>query len=166
MFLSIFDVLISGSGRRVRTRLGRCSRPTTSSRRCATGRGEPPKADAPARIEATLHGSLAFTGKGHATDRAVILGLLGFRPETLDPDEAERRLAALREPEVMDDLFQPRGASCEGRQAVLGEALGEDLPPTGRCITPEASHHDLEFDAPTTERQVGGTALVAALDAT
>ena len=48
-------------------------------------------------LRASLHGSLAFTGKGHATDRAVILGLLGFRPETLDPDEAERRLAALRE---------------------------------------------------------------------
>lgn len=70
------------------------------------------------------------------------------------------------EPEVMDDLLQPRGASCEGRQDVLGEALGEDLPPTGSRVTPEASHHDLEFDAPTTERQVGGTALVAALDAT
>jgi hypothetical protein len=66
----------------------------------------------------------------------------------------------------MDDLLQPRGASREGRQDVLGEALGEDSPPTGRCVTPEASHHDLEFDATTTKRQVGGTALVAALDAT
>ena len=54
-----------------------------------------PGSGAPARLEASLHGSLAFTGKGHATDRAVILGLLGFRPETLDPDEAERRKADL-----------------------------------------------------------------------
>jgi L-serine dehydratase len=37
----------------------------------------------------SLHGSLAFTGKGHATDRAVILGLIGLRPDTLDPDRAE-----------------------------------------------------------------------------
>ncbi len=55
-----------------------------------------PGSGAPARLEASLHGSLAFTGKGHATDRAVILGLLGFVPETLDPDEAERRLADAR----------------------------------------------------------------------
>ena len=36
-------------------------------------------------ITVTLHGSLAFTGKGHATDKAVCLGLLGERPDTLDP---------------------------------------------------------------------------------
>ena len=49
------------------------------------------------RLRLTLHGSLAFTGKGHATDRAVALGLCGVRPETLDADEAERRLDRLRE---------------------------------------------------------------------
>ncbi len=36
------------------------------------------------RIKVSLHGSLAFTGKGHATDRAVILGLAGHSPETID----------------------------------------------------------------------------------
>ena len=35
-------------------------------------------------VRCSLHGSLAFTGKGHATDRAVILGLAGYRPETFD----------------------------------------------------------------------------------
>ena len=48
-----------------------------------------------ARVEARLHGSLAFTGKGHASDRAVRLGLLGFEPATLDADEAEAALAEL-----------------------------------------------------------------------
>jgi L-serine dehydratase len=48
------------------------------------------------RLRASLHGSLAFTGKGHATDRAVILGLLGFLPDTIDPDRAEQHEAALR----------------------------------------------------------------------
>jgi len=56
-----------------------------------------PGAGAPARLSARLHGSLAFTGKGHATDRAVLLGLMGFRPETLDPDAAEAALADLAE---------------------------------------------------------------------
>ena len=39
-----------------------------------------------ARLRCTLHGSLAFTGKGHGTDRAVILGLTGCTPDTIDPD--------------------------------------------------------------------------------
>jgi L-serine dehydratase len=44
------------------------------------------------RITATLHGSLAFTGKGHGTDRAVVLGLAGQSPETIDPDQVEQIL--------------------------------------------------------------------------
>jgi L-serine dehydratase len=42
-----------------------------------------------ARVRTTLLGSLAFTGKGHATDRAVILGLAGIKPDTLDPMQAD-----------------------------------------------------------------------------
>ena len=36
-----------------------------------------------------LQGSLALTGKGHATPKAVVLGLFGLDPETLDPDHAD-----------------------------------------------------------------------------
>ncbi|MGO4872282.1 MAG: L-serine ammonia-lyase, partial [Roseiarcus sp.] len=44
-------------------------------------------------VVVTLYGSLAFTGKGHATDKAVILGLSGQRPETIDPDRADALVA-------------------------------------------------------------------------
>jgi L-serine dehydratase len=40
----------------------------------------------------SLHGSLAFTGVGHATDRATILGSAGFLPETYDHEKAEAAL--------------------------------------------------------------------------
>ena len=40
------------------------------------------------RIQVTLFGSLAYTGVGHATDSAILLGLAGHRPETIDPDAA------------------------------------------------------------------------------
>ncbi|GHV55388.1 L-serine ammonia-lyase [Synergistales bacterium] len=40
----------------------------------------------PLRIAIDLHGSLALTGKGHATDRAAVLGLAGFDPETVGID--------------------------------------------------------------------------------
>ncbi len=47
-----------------------------------------------ASVTVTLLGSLAWTGKGHATDRAVILGLAGEAPATIDLDRAEVILAA------------------------------------------------------------------------
>ncbi len=47
------------------------------------------------RIQVELFGSLAWTGKGHGTDRAVILGLAGEIPETVDPDEADAIIAGV-----------------------------------------------------------------------
>ena len=44
-------------------------------------------------VEAHLYGSLALTGVGHATDKAVILGLMGETPQGVDPDSVEDKLA-------------------------------------------------------------------------
>ncbi len=41
------------------------------------------------KVTVELQGSLALTGAGHATPKAVVLGLCGLDPETLDPDKAE-----------------------------------------------------------------------------
>ncbi|MDX2299491.1 MAG: L-serine ammonia-lyase [Xanthomonadaceae bacterium] len=49
-----------------------------------------------ARVKAELHGSLALTGIGHGTDKAAILGLLGFVPDETDPDAAEAAVARVR----------------------------------------------------------------------
>ena len=48
------------------------------------------------RIEAKMYGSLGATGKGHGTDTAVLLGLEGQMPDTVDPDTIEERLARIR----------------------------------------------------------------------
>lgn len=45
------------------------------------------------QMSAELQGSLALTGAGHATPKAVILGLLGLEPETLDSREADTLVA-------------------------------------------------------------------------
>ncbi|MDB5425021.1 MAG: sdaA, partial [Phenylobacterium sp.] len=50
-----------------------------------------------ARVQITLYASLALTGRGHATDRAVILGLAGFQPRNLDPDAADGVVRQVRE---------------------------------------------------------------------
>ncbi len=49
------------------------------------------------RVNISLHGSLALTGVGHGTDKATILGLLGFEPDTTDPDEADAAFALAKE---------------------------------------------------------------------
>ncbi len=65
-------------------------------------------------LRGSLHGSLAFTGVGHATDRATILGLAGFVPDTYDNDKAEAALATISEtrtvsPEGLPTLaFDPK----------------------------------------------------------
>ncbi len=46
-------------------------------------------------ITAELYGSLALTGVGHATDRAVLLGLLGAAPDTVDPETVTAQLATI-----------------------------------------------------------------------
>ncbi|MGP9684442.1 L-serine ammonia-lyase [Halomonas sp. AOP25-F1-15] len=49
------------------------------------------------RLVVRLHGSLAATGIGHGTDRAVIMGLMGEVPESIDPDSIDVRLNAIDE---------------------------------------------------------------------
>lgn len=48
-------------------------------------------------VKAELYGSLALTGKGHGTDRAVVLGLMGEAPDELDPATVDARLSRVRE---------------------------------------------------------------------
>ena len=52
--------------------------------------------DATTSVQADLYGSLALTGIGHGTDRAVILGLLGEEPATTDPATMEAKLEQVR----------------------------------------------------------------------
>ena len=60
----------------------------------------PPRADV-ARVTAELFGSLGATGRGHGSDRAVMLGLAGERPESVDPDTVDARIAAVRADRVL-----------------------------------------------------------------
>jgi L-serine dehydratase len=49
-----------------------------------------------AKVTVDLYGSLALTGIGHGTDRAILLGLMGETPDTVDPAAVEQRIAAVR----------------------------------------------------------------------
>ena len=53
--------------------------------------------DRTASVIVHLYGSLALTGIGHGTDRAILLGLIGEAPDTLDPATVEGKLAEIRD---------------------------------------------------------------------
>ena len=99
MFLSVFDMFKVGVGPSSSHTMG----PMVAAARFLDRLRASPFH--PAGLRASLHGSLAFTGVGHATDRATILGLAGFEPATYDAQKAEAALAAIRETKVI----QPPG---------------------------------------------------------
>lgn len=108
MFLSIFDIFKIGIGPSSSHTVG----PMVAAARFLDdlrgAREREPGAGDAAALACSLHGSLAFTGKGHATDRAVILGLCGLAPDRLDPDEAEAAEAAVRRDGAVTPAGLPR----------------------------------------------------------
>ncbi|MGD9917563.1 MAG: L-serine ammonia-lyase [Paenirhodobacter sp.] len=91
MFLSVFDIFKVGVGPSSSHTMGPM---VAGARFLERLRASPFEAHG---LRARLYGSLAFTGKGHATDRATILGLAGFAPDTYEAEAAEAALAANRE---------------------------------------------------------------------
>jgi len=90
MNVSAFDLFKLGIGPSSSHTMG----PMTAACRFLDRLGE--GVERTARVVVTLYASLALTGRGHATDRAVILGLAGFQPRGLDPDAADQVIADVR----------------------------------------------------------------------
>ena len=79
-----------------------------------------------AEIHVSLHGSLAYTGKGHGTDSAVMLGLMGLEPETIDPDTVDGILAAIHTDKTL--ALHGAGALSFDPDTNLEFNFGEELP--------------------------------------
>jgi L-serine dehydratase len=91
MFLSVFDMFKVGIGPSSSHTMG----PMVAAGRFLDLMRASPFAFA--GVRASLHGSLAFTGVGHATDRATVLGLAGFMPESYDRGLADAAMAKIVE---------------------------------------------------------------------
>ncbi len=87
MFLSVFDLFKIG--------IGPSSSHTVGPMVAAARFLRAIKGKSGHRIKVSLHGSLAFTGKGHGTDRAVMLGLAGETPRDIDPDHVETTISGM-----------------------------------------------------------------------
>jgi L-serine dehydratase len=97
MFLSVFDLFKIGIGPSSSHTMGPMTAAARFLEELAGDDWPRPAGAAVSRLSASLHGSLAFTGIGHGTDRAVMLGLAGERPDHVDPDRVEAIINGIRD---------------------------------------------------------------------
>ncbi|MFC3503960.1 L-serine ammonia-lyase [Micromonospora krabiensis] len=90
--ISVFDLFSVGIGPSSSHTVG----PMRAARTFVTGLKADGLLVSTARVQAELFGSLGATGHGHGSDRAVLLGLVGEAPETVDTDTVADRVARIR----------------------------------------------------------------------
>jgi L-serine dehydratase len=93
MAISVFDLFKIGIG----PSSSHTGGPMAAAHKFARGLHTDGLLDRTTRVEVILYGSLGLTGKGHGSDKAVLLGLSGEKPELVDVDTIDERLAAMRE---------------------------------------------------------------------
>jgi iron-sulfur-dependent L-serine dehydratase single chain form len=91
MAISVFDLFKVGIGPSSSHTVG----PMTAARMFALTLRDEGLTDSVQRVTVTLYGSLGLTGKGHGSDKAVLLGLEGELPATVDVDAIAARLSAI-----------------------------------------------------------------------
>src|SRR3984957_1648600 len=96
--ISIFELFKIGVGPSSSHTVG----PMKIAAAFANGLVEMGAIDRIATVDVALLGSLAFTGRGHATDKAVILGLSGETPDNVDIDAAEALVGRVRETKALN----------------------------------------------------------------
>ena len=94
--ISIFDIFKRGIGPSSSHTVGPMKAARAFARQLAGADGEV------ARIAVRLYGSLAFTGRGHGTDNAVLAGLGGEEPETTDAERMHRLVQAIRADGILE----------------------------------------------------------------
>ena len=92
MELSVLDIFKIGIGPSSSHTMG----PMNAARRFVETLAARGLLDRTQTVGVQLYGSLALTGHGHCTNRAVLLGLEGLRPDTMDPAQVEPTLARIR----------------------------------------------------------------------
>ncbi|GAA4530400.1 L-serine ammonia-lyase [Amycolatopsis samaneae] len=93
MAISVFDLFSIGIGPSSSHTVG----PMRAARTFVDGLAAEGLLDGTARVQAELFGSLGATGFGHGSDKAVLLGLSGDRPEEVDTTTVPGRIAEIRE---------------------------------------------------------------------
>ena len=97
MFISIFDMFKIGIGPSSSHTLG----PMKAGKAFVDELKEKDLFDKVTRVQANVYGSLSLTGIGHSTDKAILLGLAGEEPETVDIDGISEFMKNVRSSEKL-----------------------------------------------------------------
>ena len=97
MFISIFDMFKIGIGPSSSHTLG----PMKAGKAFVDELKEKDLLDKVTRVQANVYGSLSLTGIGHSTDKAILLGLAGEEPETVDIDGISEFMKNVRSSEKL-----------------------------------------------------------------
>ena len=121
MDMSVFDLFKIGIGPSSSHTVG----PMVAARRFLVEYGP---LDQVVGVEVALYGSLALTGVGHATDKAVILGLMGETPQDVAPDAVDSKLAAIEAAGEIALLDVPAKCGEPELALALADAVAAALP--------------------------------------
>ncbi len=114
MSLSVLDIFKVGIGPSSSHTMG----PMIASHRFLNLVFEKGLLDSIEKIKVELYGSLALTGIGHCTDKAVMLGLEGELPETIDPTTMDSRIEAIQHDQALH-LFQKKRISFHPKEDLV-----------------------------------------------
>ncbi len=156
MFLSIFDIFKISVGPSSSHTMG----PMLAAARFASLAAAAPLPEGALAIGCRLYGSLAYTGEGHGTIRAVLCGLLGITPDRYEAEAVEAALAGLAETGALR-LPSGRLVAIDPRQSVHLEK-GKRLPAHPNGMTFFVSAGNAEVLAESYYSVGGGFVLTAA----
>ncbi len=122
MAVSVFDLFRIGIGPSSSHTVG----PMRAARGFVGALDEQGLLERSARVRCQLYGSLSATGRGHGSDRAVLLGWMGERPDGVDPD---------RIPGLLQQVRESRTLSLLGRHPVAFDPRHDLVLESGRALS-------------------------------
>ena len=154
MAISVFDLFSIGIGPSSSHTVG----PMRAAHKFVQGLKEDELLGEVVKVKADLYGSLGATGKGHGSDKAVMLGLEGELPETVDTGSVESRLESIRANRQLNLLGEQSISFDENKQLVMHRR--ETLPFHSNGMTFIAFDADNEELRKSTYYSVGGGFIV------
>lgn len=130
MAISVFELFKIGIGPSSSHTVG----PMRAALLFVTGLRDQGLLDQTAAITAELFGSLGATGKGHGSDKAVMLGLEGEAPDMIDPDCITDRLAQIRKQSALTILGTHKIAFVEAEHLIFHRRRSLPYHPNGMCF--------------------------------
>ncbi len=135
MAISVFDLFKIGIGPSSSHTVG----PMRAALRFATGLAESGLLEQTTRIQAELYGSLGATGRGHGSDKAVLLGLQGEAPDQVDTTTVPAKLEAIRATHCLSLLGRHPIAFTEAEDLLFHKRISLPYHPNGMRFTAYAA---------------------------